>query len=528
MSDIFQPQLPLNVGVVIEKDAPVYLVEEIVNDLDLTCILPVKKSKRGRPFKLSYRQLLSILFYAYMEGHYSSRSIAERISRDTHYMYLARDVRVTHTIINNFRSSLKDGALEDLFIQFVLKLHTLGEVQFNTLFIDGTKIEANANRYTFVWRKSIEKNEVKLQRDVKNLLHEMNDKLDVYFYFNENEKITTELMHQILELLRNYVKVNRIEFKVGKGNRKSQVQRFIEKLEEYLIRQTSYDESHQKLGDRNSYSKTDTSATFMRMKEDHMKNGQLKPGYNVQVGMEGGYVIGLDIFNHPNDINTLIPFISKLQESYGYKFKNVVADSGYASEKNYSFLEKNESDYQIPYQSYYKEQTRKFKNDISKRQNMPYDSKKDVFICANNRELVYVTTIEDKRDPEYTIRQKVYRSTNCKDCPLKSKCMPFAKNESSTKEIKFSENFDRQKKQALENIQSELGIRLRVNRSIQVEGFFGVIKEDYEFRRFLLRGTEKVKLEMLLLAFASNLRRLHKKKLKGLVGQFTEYIPNAA
>lgn len=528
MTNYFQPQLPLNVGVLIEEDSPVYLVEEIVYSLDLSSLETRKKSKRGRPTKLSRRQLLAILFYAYMEGYYSSREIEGKLTRDTHYMYLSRNIIVSHTIINNFRKSLKDGIIEDLFIQFILKLHEIGEVKLETIFIDGTKIEANANRYTFVWKKAVDKNEAKLQEKVKKLLHKINETLGCYISFNEEEKITVELMYQVTELLKNYAKVNQIEFKYGKGNRKPQVQSFLEELEDYIIRQSNYDTSHRIFNGRNSYSKTDLSATFMRMKEDHMKNGQLKPGYNVQVGMEGGYVIGLDIFSNPNDTNTLIPFLTKLQESYKIKFKNVVTDSGYAGEKNYDFLDKNESRYFIPYQSYYMEQTRKFKNDIGKRQNMTYDAKKDVYICANNRELVYVKTIENKKDPDFTIKQKVYRSLNCKDCPLRSKCMPFSKKETSTKELKYSENFEHQKKKVLENIHSDEGIRLRVNRSIQAEGFFGVIKEDYDFRRFLLRGTEKVKLETLLIAFAFNLRRLHKKKLKGKIGQFIEYKIKAA
>lgn len=523
-----QLQLPIDTGIIIQNGSLVFLIEEIVNSLDCSILENREKSNRGRKPKLSPRQLLSIHLLAYSEGIYSSRKIAERLSRDTHYMYLARNETISHTIINNFRKRLKDGVMEDLFFQFIKYLYHYKEVQLESIYIDGTKIEANANKYTFVWKKTILKNEAKLQVKVKKLIDKINETLNVHFVYDEASKVSVEWMHQIAQYLKTYMMLHKIEYKTGKGNRKSPIQRYIEELEDFIIRQSNYDEAQIILENRNSYSKTDTSATFMRMKDDHMKNGQLKPGYNIQIGVEGEYVIGVDVFNHPNDINTFIPFVSKLHDAYQMTFKNFIADAGYASEKNFSYMDSIASNYYIPFQSYYKEQTRTFKKDISKRQNMRYDADKDVFICANNRELVYVKTVQDKKDPEYTIHKKVYRSKDCTGCPLRSKCMPFSKKESTSKEITFSEAFEKQKEKALANIQSEIGIQYRVNRSIQAEGFFGILKEDYNFRRFLLRGTEKVQLEMLLLSFAFNLRKLHKKRTLGKVGTLTQHAVKSA
>lgn len=299
----FQPQLPINVGVLIEEDSPVILLEEVIQSLDLSKLKSNKKQS-GRKPKIPREQLLIILIYAYMEGVYGSRDIADKLSRDVHYMYLAREATVTHQVINTFRSSLKDDIMDDIFRQFILKLYELKELGFESIYIDGTKIEAYANKYTFVWRKTVSKNEAKLQVNVKELLKKLNNdaKCGVQFIYNEDNKITVELMSEIINTLHEYAKKLKIEFKSGKGKRKSQVQRYIEALEDYLIRQSNYDVSNRILEDRNSYSKTDHDATFMRMKDDHMRNGQLKAGYNVQIGIEGGYVVGVDVLNNRNDI----------------------------------------------------------------------------------------------------------------------------------------------------------------------------------------------------------------------------------
>lgn len=522
----YQPQLPINTGVIIEKDSPVKLLESIVNSLDLSKLEDTRR-RSGRKLKISRKQLLTILIYSYMECIYSSRSIADKLTRDTHYMYLAREQVVSHNTINKFRQSLVDEVFLDIFRQFVLKLYELNEVSFQNIFIDGTKLEANANRYSFVWKKAINKHEEKLQGKVKVLINKINNdsNLSIFYHFNEQDKVTVEIMSDLLRVLNRYSCQNNIEFKSGKGKKKTQIQRYIEELEDYLVRQSNYDYSNDIFEDRNSYSKTDESATFMRMKDDHMKNGQLKAGYNVQVGVEGEYVIGVEIFSDCNDINTLIPFLERFNEFYGIRFNNVISDSGYASEKNYSYLDKIKTTFYIPYQSYYQEQTKKFKKMIGKRQNMIYDEKENVYICANNRKLEYVGETVNKRDPDYHITNKNYKCRDCSGCPFIKECMPYSKKEDASKNISFSPSFEKYKKQALKNIKTEEGINLRINRSIQAEGFFGILKQDYNFRRFMLRGSENVHLEMLLLCFAFNMRKLHKNMKNNNLGKVTFHIP---
>lgn len=520
----YQYMLPMNVGTIISSDNEVFLIERILSLLDLSKLYPnKKKSKAGRSLKICKERLLMILIYAYTEGVFSSRDISDKLKRDINYMYLAENKQLSHDKINKFRQSLKNGVFLDIFKQFVIMLSVIKEIEFNAVYIDGTKLEANANRYSFVWQKAVSKNEVKLQVNVKTLINKINEELDFTFKIDEEGKITIQYMSFILNELNRYVKKNKIEITNGKGKRKSNVQKYIDELEDYLTRQSKYDFANSVFDGRNSYSKSDLDATFMRMKDDHMKNGQLKAAYNVQVAIEGDYVVGLGIFNNRNDINTLIPLLEKMYNQYGLNFRKIIADSGYFSELNISYIDSIKATHYIPYQSYYMEQTRKFKLDISKKENMIYDKEKNMFICANNHELKYSGLTVDNSNPKYSIEKLNYKAQGCEGCPLRNKCMPRSNKNHTNKSITFSEVYEKQKKQALENIKSEEGILLRINRSIQVEGFFGILKQNYNFRRFMLRGIENVELEMLLLAFGHNIRKLHKKIKTNKVGTVTLY-----
>ena len=212
--------------------------------------------------------------------------------------------------------------------------------------------------------------------DVFNITIEISDsKIEVEDAIFINEKL--------LEIKEN----QGVNFVYGKGRRKSKLQKYVEALIDFIEKQTRYDDYNSIFNGRNSFSKTDHDATFMHMKEDHMKNGQLKPGYNVQIGVEGEYIVGVDISSERSDQLTFIPFLEKLEKNLGQKYEAIVADSGYESEENYTYLENNNQMAFIKPQTYEKSKTKKFKNDISKRENMQYNEEEDYYICAAGKKL---------------------------------------------------------------------------------------------------------------------------------------------
>lgn len=410
-----------------------------------------------------------------------------------------------HSTIVRFRTGFLAEACEDLFYQMVRRLAEMGEISKETVFIDGTKLEACANKYTFVWKKSVSKWEEKMFSKIETAISLINQEYMQSFMITKENR--TSDLQKVMDFLDNYCHEYGICFVYGRGKRKSIHQRYHELFRRFLDRQLLYDLHQSRFGDRNSYSKTDVDATFMHMKDDHMRNAQLKPGYNVQIGVDSEYIVAADIFSDRNDVWTLVPFLKTMEKKLGFKYPSVTADSGYESEEGYEFLKENG---QVPYikpQTYEKWKRRSFKKDIIKRENMAYDEEKDQYICHAEKYLKPIFIKTQKSKSGYKSEVTVYECENCSSCPYKEKCTKAKGN----KRLYVSKNFIAKRQESYENIKSDTGIKYRMNRSIQVEGAFGVLKSDYEFQRFLLRGKTKVKLEFLLLCLGYNINKMHAK-----------------
>lgn len=278
-------------------------------------------------------------------------------------------------------------------------------------------------------------------------------------------------------------------------------------MSELVTRKKKYEKYQATFSGRNSFSKTDPDATFMHLKEDHMRNAQLKPAYNLQLGVEGEYVTGFDISSERSDQLTLIPLIDKMDKNIGVKYQDVTADAGYESEENYTYFENKKQACYIKPQNYERSKSRKFKNNMALRENMAYDAEKDEYTCQNDKKLQVVYTGKRKSKSGFESEVTYYECENCEGCPHKKNCTRSKGN----RKMQVSKKFIKQRKKSLENITSPEGILLRTNRSIQVEGAFGVIKENYKFRQFLLRGNRKVQAEIVLIIMAYNVNKLHHK-----------------
>ena len=310
----------------------------------------------------------------------------------------------------------------------------------------------------------------------------------------------------------------------GKGCRKSKLQKDLEKLEEYQNRREQYSRKKETLHGRASYSKTDHDATFMRMKEDHMKNGQLKPGYNLQLGVEGEFIVTAGLFSERSDTLTVLPLLEHFQEKTGELPNRLITDSGYESEENYTRLEEMGIEAYIKPVNYEISKTKKYQRDRYKAENMPYDEETDSFICPNGNTLTAIGTAHRKSKSGFLSEVTLYRCTECRNCPLKAECTK-SKN---GRTIQRSKVLQRQREQSRERITSELGIQLRVNRSIQSEGTFGVLKQDWGFRRFLRRGQKNVYTEILIYAFAFNIQKLYAKDTNQRHGVILHQLKNAS
>ncbi|MGY0372183.1 IS1182 family transposase [Clostridium sp. JNZ J1-5] len=511
---VYQLVFPVETGVLIPEDDSVRLLSKILEELDYTILMKAYSTK-GRNPAVSPIILFKILVYAYMNNIFSSRAIEKACRRDINFIWLLQGHKSPdHNTIARFRTGRLSSIIDNLFSQLVIKLGEIGEIEYKNVFIDGTKIEASANKYTFVWKKSTNKFEIKLQEKIKKFIEDFNKEYSTQYIISE-EKVKTSYLQKILEFLNQKKDSEDIVFVTGKGKRKTKLQRHIELLEEFIKKQSKYDDYNNIFDGRNSFSKTDKDATFMHMKEDHMRNSQLKPGYNIQIGVEAEYIVGIDVSSERSDQLTLIPFLDKLSENLPKKFSNVVADAGYESEENYVYLEDNHQNSFIKPQVYEGMKKKSFKKNIGKRENMDYAKVNDEYTCYNNVKLKPVGITSRQSKSGYKSEVTIYEADNCCGCEYKLNCTKAKGN----KKLQVSKKFVDKRLTSLENITSPQGILLRMNRSVQVEGAFGVLKGDYGFKRFLTRGKSNVKTEFVLLCFGYNINKLHSKIQNGRCGK---------
>lgn len=450
--------------------------------------------------------MFKILTYAYSQNIYSSRKIETACRRDINFMWLLAGQKAPdHSTIARFRTGFLADACENLFYQMVKRLETAGELSKEIVFIDGTKLEACANKYTFVWKKSVGKWEMKMFQKIREAVFLLNQEYMQDFRVTETTRMQD--LQDICRFLEQVCEEQHTVFVHGRGKRKSRNQKYLELFRRFLERQTIYDWHTASFQGRNNYCKTDPDATFMHMKDDHMRNAQLKPGYNVQIAVDSEYIVAADVFQDRNDVWTLVPFLKEMEEKLGFRYPSVTADSGYESEEGYTYLREQGQKPYIKPQTYEKWKKRSFKKDISKRENMGYDETTDTYTCHAGKKLKPIFLKKQKSKSGYESEVTVYECEDCTGCPYKEKCTKAKGN----KRLYVSKSFLEKRQESYENILSEAGILYRMNRSIQVEGAFGILKNNYEFQRFLLRGKTKVKLEILLLSMGYNLNKLHAK-----------------
>ena len=501
--------IPPSAEELIPKDHLVRLVNEVVDEMEIERLMR-KYQTGGGASRYNPVMMTKLFVYGYMTRICSSRMLAKAARENVTFMWLAGNQKPDFRTLNDFRGKLLKGVMEEVFITAVKMLAAKGYIKLEHYFVDGTKIESASGRYTFVWKKSVEKNDKKLDDKLRAYIKTAEQ---VWKEENEEygdsdleelggkEKFTSADVKELAGILRE--KIRRLEDEEDKKKLKSEI-KTIEK--DYLPRKRRYEKAKRICGKRNSYSKTDKDATFMRMKEDHMGNGQLKPAYNVQIGTENGFVVGYDVFQNPADTRTLKPHLKRQAKRLGRKPKAVIADAGYGGEENYAYLENQGITAVVKYGAYHKEKSKKWKEDASKSENWEYNRKEKYYICPNGKKLTFKESKKTKNSSGYEMTIRRYECESCKYCRLQKQCKKGAGNRG----IERNERWLRLKRKARRVLEDERYMELRKQRSVEVETVFGQIKGNQGYRRFLLRGTGKVSTEWGLLSLGYNLKRMYR------------------
>ena len=494
---------PYSFDDLISEKHPVRVVDQVVESINIQPLLKAY-SKEGNP-GYHPKMLLKVMIYAYMSNIYSSRKIELAIRENINFMWLTGMSTVDHNTINRFRSDKLKDSFKEIFKQVVMMLAEEGLISMKQIYTDGTKIEAQAGRYTFVWGKSIKTNKAKMLTQLEelwNYAQSISNDDDPDTEPPQFKEISQKVIQQTVEQIDTKLSGNE------KASKKSKAKlRYIKQNFEKNLRK--YEEQEAILGERNSYSKTDPDATFMRMKEDHMQNGQLKPGYNAQISTENQIIVNYTLHQNPTDTKTLKPHLENLKETYGEeifkKIESITADAGYGSEENYDYLEKEKLTAYVKYNTFDKEQDKNYqkKQKTFSKENLYYHQEEDYYVCPMGQKMHKTHESTKTTQAGYIQQLSHYQAQNCEGCPLRGVCFKAQGNRS----IERNHNLERHKEKVRELLTSQTGIQKRKQRSADVEPVFAQMKHNNNFRRFSLKGIQKTELEFGLMALAHNLRK---------------------
>ena len=490
--------LPPSLDELIAQDHPVRILNQVLDKIDIDPL--VKKYKGGGSSSFHHRMLLKVLVYAYINNTYSSRKIEAALKENIHFMWLSGMSKPDHNTINRFRSERLKDVLRQIFTQVVILLAEQGVLTIKELYTDGTKIEANANRYTFVWGNAIKTSKDRIKKQLDELWQyaqnvaaaELPDTDPTDFGKVDPDKVE-QTIRQIDEALRHPEQVSqKVKQKLNYAKKN------------WPANLRKYEHQQKILKGRNSYSKTDPDASFMRMKEDHMLNGQLKPGYNLQLSTNNQYIVNYSLHQTTADTATLQEHTEIYKQQYNKIPETITADAGYGSEENYQYLKENNIENYVKYNYFDKEQrSRSDKKHPFKADSLFYNKEKDCYYCPMGQAMQNIGTHQSKSITGFIQTINSYQAINCNGCPLRSVCHKSKGN----RIIEINHTLVKYKQQVKENLTSAKGIYHRKKRCADVEPVFANIKNNHHFKRFMLRSKPKVEIETGLLALAHNLRK---------------------
>lgn len=498
--------LPNSLDELVPENHIVRVVNDVIDHINTKPLFD--KYEGGGAGSYNPVMMLKIIVYAYSQKIFSCRNIAKGCRENIMFMWLSGMSTPDFKTINRFRGERMKTVILDVFTDVVALLHSRGHISLENYFMDGTKIESSAGKYSWVWGKSTKRFKEKLKEKCVELFEQIDEmeKKDVNAYGDEDlpelqagRDIDSSTIKEMADKINKKLETTPTDRKLRKAKRTIE--------EDYLPRMKKYEEQESILENRNSYSKKDHDATFMRMKEDHMRNGQLKPGYNVQIGTENQFILGFSLHQRPGDTSCFKEHLEIAKELMGKLPKNIIADAGYGSEENYEFLEENQLNGYVKYNTFHKEASKKWKKDILKVQNWEYDEEGDFYVCGYNQTLLFAYEKKQKSDNGYQSTIRVYESVNCSECPYRTKCIKSGKSD-AVRRIYINRKLNALKEKAREKLTSEQGVLLRKQRCIEVETAFGDIKGNLGMRRFSLKGLDKTTIEWGLISLAHNMRKL--------------------
>ena len=493
---------------------PVFTFDRFMEGIDLSKYLKnIPEHITGRIRYNPVNMLKTVLFGFMTSGYCSLRELEDNCKVNLRFMYLMDRETPSYRTFGYFINEVLSDSIEDIFADINKAIFEEEQVDLQHIYIDGSKFEANANKYTWVWKKATEKSRYHIYEKITTLIDSINESLLWSgIKISTNTEYVPDYLREVLEKCAMLWQIDENTFVYGKGHHKSPEQRMYEKLNEYADKLEEYIEKIDICGsERNSYSKTDKSATFMRIKTDYMGNDQLLPAYNVQIGVADEYIAVVDVNHYRSDIDCFVPLMEQFRKTYGFYPKYPVADAGYGSYNNYIYCEQHGMEKYMKFTTFKKEtEDKKYHDDPFRAVNFPIGAD-GTMRCPNGKKFLFRYR-KNVKGNQYGRQEEVYECEDCTGCPFADCCKKTEKNRT----VRLNHELTAMHQEVIDNLESIQGAMLRMNRSIQAEGTFGIMKHDRWYKRIVRRGIESVRLEVLLFSIGQNLYKYHNKKMKQL------------
>lgn len=506
----YQLSLPLPVSEIIDISDPVYTFCEVINHLDIHKYFSTNTHDTGRP-EYDKVKLFKIVMFAFMDnGYVSLRNIEKLCKTDIRFMWLlAGSHAPCYSTIRNFISNCLSGSIDTIFADINNYIFNRQNVDMDHIYIDGSKMRANAGKYTWVWAKTCKKRREQIFRKLSDLIKEINEQVLSHYRcsFEIRKEYAVEYVDELCSYFLQINNLDRSAFVHGKGRKKSPLQKYYECLQQYCEQLKKCCNKIKICGNkRNSYSKTDHDATFLRMGMDRMGNDRLLPAYNVNVGVCDEYIAAFDVFQYAADFDCFQPLVDKFYRTYGFYPKYPIADAGYGNFNNYLYCEEHGMEKFMKFTMFDKEtKDKRYRLNPFRARNFRIDSD-GYLVCPGNKRFYYVKDNPVKGN-KYNRTEEIYQCENCDGCPNRNVCTKGQGNRT----IVLNKELTSIHEEVLGNLNSVHGMLLRVNRCIQAEGTFGSIKWNRAYNRIRRRGKEAVKLEIGLIFCGFNLHKYHLK-----------------
>jgi transposase len=492
-----QMLLPPNLEDLLPPDHIVRVVSHVITQMRVDRILR-DQYRGGGASAYDPTMMVKVIVYGYVSKVYSCRQIAKALRQDVSFMWLSGMNRPDFRTINLVRGGRLKSVIDDVFTAMVTYLHDHEYIRFDHYFVDGTKIAADGNRHKVIWKKNTKRHKERLQQKIKEHLtyiDQLNEQENAEYGDRDLEELGEGTTITSEDIQRQADKLKKIVEK-SLTPKPRQTARAVKKLEEKLLPKLQhYEHQERLLGSRNSYSRTDPDATVFRI-----ATGELLPMYTVMLGTENQFIVNYTTHQKASETDQFIAHMTQATKRIGRFPRAAIGDAAYGSEENYAFLDHHGIANYLKYSTFDKTTRPQYFD----KERFTYDPHTDSYQCPDGRTLSFQQLHSSQTPTGFHSNARVYQSHDCSGCSLSAQC----KRGQGNRTLRVNAQLDRYRQQARSNLESEQGITLRKQRSTDVEPTIGDIKWNAGYRRFRLRGKDKIEIETGLLSIAHNIKKI--------------------